>query len=110
MYQIEAKDLHKGEILDARTSGREVYLAAKKFDEFMKPDLAKHELLKFRLRHEKNLSLLKIAGLLNIKPGSVTAVSQGYRRSRRVEQALADALETTPEELFPDRNYERKKS
>lgn len=75
----------------------------------MKPDLSKHELLKFRLRHEKKLSLSEIARRLDIKPGSVTAVSQGYRRSRRVEQALAVALGTTPEELFPDRNYERKK-
>jgi transcriptional regulator with XRE-family HTH domain len=76
----------------------------------MKPDLAKHELLKFRLRHEKKISLSEISRRLNVSPGSVTAVSQGYRRSRRVEQALADALETTPQALFPDRNYERKKS
>lgn len=74
----------------------------------MKPDLAKHELLKFKLR-EKGLSFTQTAAALGILPGSVTAVSQGYRRSRRVEQALADALETTPEELFPDRNYGRKK-
>lgn len=83
---------------------------AKKFDGLMKPDIAKHELLKFRLRHEKKLSLSEISRRLNISPGSVTAVSQGYRRSRRVEQALADALDTTPEELFPDRNYGRRKS
>jgi transcriptional regulator with XRE-family HTH domain len=88
--------------------GREVCYAAKKFDGSMKPDLAKHELLKFRLRNEKKLTLSEIAKRLNIKPGSVTAVCQGYRRSRRVEQALANALDTTPEELFPDRNYERK--
>jgi lambda repressor-like predicted transcriptional regulator len=108
--QTGAKDPHKGEILDVRVEGREVYDAAKKFDENMKPDLAKHELLKFRLRHEKKLTLSEIAKRLNIKPGSVTAVSQGYRRSRRVEQALAEALDTSPEELFPDRKYERKKS
>lgn len=110
MGQTGAKDLHKGEILDVRMKGREVFEAAKKFDELMKPDLANHELLKFRLRHEKKLTLSEIAKRLNIKPGSVTAVSQGYRRSRRVEQALADALNTTPEKLFPDRNHERKKS
>lgn len=51
----------------------------------------------------------QIAKRLDIAAGSVTAVSQGHRRSRRVERALAEALETTPEELFPERNIGRKK-
>ncbi|MBU1279422.1 MAG: helix-turn-helix domain-containing protein [Alphaproteobacteria bacterium] len=74
----------------------------------MHPDLEKHELVKFLLRKKSN-SLAQISRDLGISPGSVTAVCQGVRRSRRVEKALADALDTTPEELFPDRNIGRKK-
>ncbi|MBM1817856.1 helix-turn-helix domain-containing protein [Pseudosulfitobacter pseudonitzschiae] len=68
----------------------------------------RHEEIKYRLR-QRGVSLVQIARDLEISAGSVTAVSQGHRRSRRVEQALADALETTPEELFPDRSIGRKK-
>ena len=74
----------------------------------MRPDLEKHELVKFMLRQRSN-SLAQISRELGISPGSVTAVCQGIRRSRRVENALANALETTPEELFPERKIERKK-
>jgi len=72
----------------------------------MKPDLEHHELLKFRLR-QRRLSLAQISRQLGVTAGSVTAVSQGYRRSRRIERALADALGTSPAELFPDRNCKR---
>lgn len=68
----------------------------------------RHEEIKYRLR-QRGLSLVQIARDLGISAGSVTAVSQGHRRSRRVEQALAEALETTPKELFPDRSIGRKK-
>ncbi|MDE9451518.1 helix-turn-helix domain-containing protein [Aliiroseovarius sp. Z3] len=74
----------------------------------MHADLEKHELLKFRLR-QRQLSFAQIARALGITPGSVTAVSQGHRRSQRVERALAEALGTTPEALFPERSYGRKK-
>ncbi|MEO9827730.1 MAG: helix-turn-helix domain-containing protein [Paracoccaceae bacterium] len=57
---------------------------------------------------QRKLSLAHLARDLGIRAGSVTAVSQGYRRSRRVERAIAEALDTTAEELFPDRNYKRR--
>ena len=44
-----------------------------------------------------------IARTLGISQSSVTVVSQGYRRSHRVQHAIADQLGTTPQELFPDR-------
>ena len=74
----------------------------------MKPDLEKHEFLKFRLR-QRGTSMAQIARELEITQGSVTVVSQGYRRSRRIEAALAEALGVTAQELFPDRNFRRKK-
>lgn len=74
---------------------------ANKFDGMMKANLERHELVKYRLR-KRQTSLAKISRDLGIQPGSVTAVSQGYRRSKRVEQALAEALDMTPEDLFPE--------
>jgi len=74
----------------------------------MKPNLEKHSLLKFRLS-QNGTSMAKIARELGITNSSVTVVSQGYRRSKRVEKALAEALNTTPELLFPSR-YEETQS
>ena len=73
----------------------------------MKPNLEKHEFLKFKLR-QRGTSLAQISRELQITQGSVTAVSQGHRRSRRVEQALAEAIGVTAEELFKDRYQGRK--
>ena len=47
--------------------------------------------------------MAKIARSLGISQSSVTVVSQGYRRSHRVQREIADQLGTTPQELFPDR-------
>ncbi|AQS50273.1 hypothetical protein BMG03_20450 (plasmid) [Thioclava nitratireducens] len=68
----------------------------------MTVDLEQHELLKFRLRLA-GTSMAKIARSLGITQSTVTVVSQGYRRSHRVQSAIANQLGTTPEELFPDR-------
>lgn len=68
----------------------------------MKVNLEHHELLKCRLRLTGS-SMAKIARLLGVSQSSVTVVSQGYRRSHRVQQEIAEQLGTTPEELFPDR-------
>lgn len=48
-------------------------------------------------------SLSIIARDLGVKPTTVTSVSQGLRRSRRIESAIAAALGTQPEKLWPDR-------
>jgi lambda repressor-like predicted transcriptional regulator len=55
----------------------------------------------------KGITLADIARSLNISQGSVSQVSVGRSRSKRVEKALASALNTTTEQLFPDR-YSKK--
>lgn len=62
----------------------------------------RHEQIKARL-HDRGRSLRGIARELDVLPSTVTIVSQGLRRSRRIEAAIAAAFETTPEALFPDR-------
>ena len=68
----------------------------------MSVDLSRHEQVKLRLR-EKGSSLTKVANHLGIEQPTVTVVSQGYRRSRRIEAELARVLGTTPQKLFPER-------
>ena len=51
----------------------------------------------------RGASLSSIARELGVTPGTVSIVSRGYRRSRRIEKAIADALDTTPAELWPSR-------
>lgn len=51
----------------------------------------------------KRISLSDIARSLAVTPSTVSIVSRGFRRSRRVEQAIAQALGQTPEEVWPDR-------
>ena len=72
-------------------------------------NLSRHELVKFQLR-QRHSSLAHIAREIGVSAGTVTAVSQGYRRSRRVELALAAALGMTPEDLYPERNLRKEMS
>ena len=51
----------------------------------------------------RGATLSSIARDLGVAPGTVSIVSRGYRRSRRIEKAIADALGRTPGELWPDR-------
>nr|WP_316627692.1 helix-turn-helix domain-containing protein [uncultured Brevundimonas sp.] len=51
----------------------------------------------------KRISLSDIARSLAVTPSTVSIVSRGFRRSRRVEQAIAQALGQAPEEVCPDR-------
>lgn len=48
-------------------------------------------------------SLAQIARDLGVTPTTVTSVSQGDRRSRRIEHTIALRLSTTPDKLWPDR-------
>lgn len=48
-------------------------------------------------------SLSEIARELEVRPTTVTIVSQGLRRSRRIEQAIAAKLGVTVESLWPNR-------
>ena len=62
----------------------------------------RHEHLKMQLRL-RGTSMSKIAAEIGVYPASVTTVSQGLRRSKRIELALADAVGTTVQKLFPER-------
>ena len=55
----------------------------------------------------KGITLADVARALNVTQGTVSQVSVGRSRSKRVESALASALGTTPEQLFPDRYAEK---
>lgn len=68
----------------------------------MSVDLLRHSDVKLRLR-ERGSSLTQIANETGVLQSTVTVVSQGYRRSKRIEAAIALALGLTPQELFPER-------
>ncbi|NVK62744.1 MAG: helix-turn-helix domain-containing protein [Rhodobacteraceae bacterium] len=61
-----------------------------------------HERLKMELRL-RGKSIASVARELEVLRSTVTLVSQGLRRSLKIEKALAEAVEKTPAELFPDR-------
>ena len=62
----------------------------------------RHELLKMRL-HLAGSSLAQIAKELQVTPTTVTAVSRGRTRSRRIEAAIAAQLDDSPAKLWPER-------
>ena len=64
--------------------------------------LERHERIKMRLRVAGS-SLSSVARELGVAPTTVTAVSQGHRRSRRIELAIASKLNETPARLWPER-------
>ncbi len=61
-----------------------------------------HEMVRARLRLART-SFSNIARELGITPASVSLVSQGRRRSRKVERTIAEKLGTTPEKIWPER-------
>ncbi len=61
-----------------------------------------HEMLRARLRLAGS-SFSAVAREMGISPASVSLVSQGRRRSKPVQQALAEKLGTTPEKIWPER-------
>lgn len=62
----------------------------------------RHEQIKQRLR-QAGTSLADVARELEVRPTTVTSVSQGFRRSRRIEHLIAAKLSTSPAKLWPDR-------
>lgn len=68
----------------------------------MRAALEQHERIKMRLRLIGS-SLSAIARELGVAATTVTSVSQGYRRSRRIESAIAAKLGVLPEDLWRDR-------
>lgn len=68
----------------------------------MQASLRQHERVKAGLRlHGSSLAI--IARELGVAPTTVSIVSQGYRRSRRIEAAIASALGLQPEAVWPER-------
>lgn len=65
-------------------------------------EILRHQHIKEELRRH-GTSLAQIARELNVRPTTVTIVSQGQRRSRRIEKAIATHLGLTPRELWPGR-------
>ncbi|MFB9221641.1 helix-turn-helix domain-containing protein [Paracoccus cavernae] len=67
-----------------------------------------HEMLRARLRLAGS-SFSAIARELGITPSSVSLVSQGHRRSEKVERAIASKLQTQPEIIWPARYTKERK-
>lgn len=72
----------------------------------MRPALRRHERIKMELRL-RGSSLAQIARELRVAPTTVTSVSQGMRRSRRIEAAIAARLDVSADTLWPDRYEQR---
>jgi lambda repressor-like predicted transcriptional regulator len=68
-------------------------------------DEKQHDRIKCALALQ-GATLSSIARDLGVAPGTVSIVSRGFRRSRRIEKAIADALGSTPATLWPDRYSE----
>jgi lambda repressor-like predicted transcriptional regulator len=68
----------------------------------MHPRLKRHEQVKMQLRLAGS-SLADVARELGVTSTTVTSVSQGLKRSRRVEALIAEKLQTTPQHLWPER-------
>ena len=68
----------------------------------MTVDLCLHNEIKRRLKVAGS-SLTEVSRQLGVSPSTVTVVSQGYRRSGRIQAEIAQTLGTTAEALFPDR-------
>lgn len=64
-----------------------------------------HERLKAELRI-RGTSLAQISRDLGVSDSALTLVGKGFHRSLRIERALADAVGSTPQALFPDRYEE----
>ncbi|WP_298976250.1 helix-turn-helix domain-containing protein [uncultured Roseobacter sp.] len=62
-----------------------------------------HERLKAELK-VRGTSLAQLARDLGVSGTSMSLVSLGKHRSRRIEKAIADVMQMTPEELWPDRH------
>lgn len=65
-------------------------------------DFVRHEAIKNGLR-ELGISFGGLARELDVSKTSVVTVSQGHRRSHRIQKEIARKLGVRPEELFPDR-------
>jgi len=58
----------------------------------------------------KGSSLGQIARSEGVTTSTVSIVSRGYRRSRRLELAIATAVDSTPQALWPERYFQDKEA
>jgi len=65
-------------------------------------DKAKHATIRAALI-ECGSGISALARELSVAPSTVTVVSQGYRRSKRIEAAIAHKLGKEPFEIWPER-------
>lgn len=72
-------------------------------------DRERHERIKMRLRIA-GTSFADLARSLGVSDTNVSSCSFGRRRSAKVQKAIADALNTTPEALFPERYHNGKEN
>ena len=70
--------------------------------------LAVHEKIKSELRI-RGTSLAQIGRSLGVSGTSMSLVGIGKHRSKRIERAIADALDLPPESIWPDR-YKKEKA
>lgn len=68
----------------------------------LRVDLERHAFIKARLEIA-GWSLSALGKSIGVAQSSVSTVSQGYRRSHKIQSAIAEKLGTTPEKLWPDR-------
>lgn len=68
----------------------------------MMVDDRNHQWIRVALK-KRGLSMSDIARRLEVQPTTVCMVSRGAGRSRRIEQAIADAIGFRPDEIWPDR-------
>jgi len=68
----------------------------------MCPDIETHEIVKAKLRIA-GTSLSAIARELSISHSTVTIVSQGHRKSARIQELIASKIGVEPQEIWPDR-------
>ncbi|GGD82015.1 helix-turn-helix domain-containing protein [Croceicoccus mobilis] len=64
--------------------------------------MEQHDHIKWLLR-TKGTSLSEIAKSLGLSPTGVTQVSKGRARSKRVENAIAEATGLKPSQLWPEK-------
>lgn len=71
----------------------------------MQVDLEQHDAVKRQLR-AKGVTFADISVEIGCRPSLVTMVSQGRRRSREIENAIARRIGVSPEMLWPSRYKE----
>jgi lambda repressor-like predicted transcriptional regulator len=65
-------------------------------------NIIQHEHIKFRLR-SKGVTFADLARELGVHRTQITAVLKGRITSARIQNAIAEALGDSVEDLFPDR-------